>query len=404
MFKKDKDKSKDKKKEEKEKKPKESSKDKKDKDKASSKSAKDKDKKDKKSTSTTPSKSSSSKNESKVVKALSAEYEEWIEGDHETANIEWKRVEDEVIWFRFGDAEKFSVTFPSDYPNTTDRFFVYSEASSLSSTWMEQMQEFCEKSSSKKPPVALKEVLTKAAEIYLDLDDVGSAGDDDSDDGNHSFEDTADDAFRDEAPKKREPRQGDVEFDKNKYLDVGSPAASLRLLKDLKEISSSKDDLGFSAEPNTDATTGKQNLYHWNVRLFGFDKKSDLHKDLQEYSKRSSKDFIEIEMRFSKDYPFMPPFVRVVRPRFKFLTGHVTIGGSICMELLTNSGWRSTNSIESILIQIRAEMYEGGARVDHSQSSYEYGESEAWDAFYRAARNHGWDVNNLSSNNLVRIT
>lgn len=263
---------------------------------------------------------------------------------------------------------------------------------------------YAPQSSSKKPPISLSELLTHAAEQYLELEEVGSASGGDSEPEDDSYGDVdVDDAFRDETPKKREARPGDVEFDKNKYLDVGSPAASLRLLKDLKEIGQAKDDLGFTAEPVKDAS-GKQNLYHWSVRLSGFDKKSDLHKDLQEYSKRSSKDFIEIEMRFSKEYPFMPPFVRVVRPRFKFLTGHVTIGGSICMELLTNSGWRSTNSIESILIQIRAEMYEGGARVDHSQSSYEYGESEAWDAFYRAARNHGWDVNNLSSANLVRIT
>jgi hypothetical protein len=33
--------------------------------------------------------------------------------------------------------------------------------------------------------------------------------------------------------------------------------------------------------------------------------------------------------------PFSPPFIRVVEPRFAFHTGHVTIGGSICMELLT---------------------------------------------------------------------
>lgn len=248
-------------------------------------------------------------------------------------------------------------------------------------------------------------MLTYAAEIYLELDVGGSGSGGGSDDEEHSDVEFPhdDDAFRDAEPKKAERRPGDVEFDKNKYVEAGSPAASLRLLRDLKEISTSKDDLGFSAEPITDPNTGKQNLYHWNVRLYGFDKKSDLQKDLTEYAKRSGKDYIEIEMRFCKDYPFMPPFVRVVRPRFKFLTGHVTVGGSICMELLTNSGWRSTNSIESILIQIRAEMYEGGARVEHG-SSYEYGESEAWDAFYRAARNHGWNVDNLNSQNLVRIT
>jgi hypothetical protein len=59
------------------------------------------------------------------------------------------------------------------------------------------------------------------------------------------------------------------------------------------------------------------------------------------------------------------------------------------MELLTNSGWNSSNDfhkciahlysandIESILIQIRAEMTGGGARLDAGMSNtYEYSES-----------------------------
>ena len=31
---------------------------------------------------------------------------------------------------------------------------------------------------------------------------------------------------------------------------------------------------------------------------------------------------------------------------FHSVLGHVTIGGSICMEMLTKSGWRPTNDIE----------------------------------------------------------
>ena len=41
----------------------------------------------------------------------------------------------------------------------------------------------------------------------------------------------------------------------------------------------------------------------------------------------------------SGNYPFAPPFARVILPRFKFKSGHVTTGGSICMQLLTTSGW-----------------------------------------------------------------
>ena len=81
--------------------------------------------------------------------------------------------------------------------------------------------------------------------------------------------------------------------------------------------------------------------------------------------------------------------MRVVRPRFKFHTGHITIGGSICMELLTKSGWRPTNDIESVLIQIRAEMIAGGARLD-LKNMQPYSLSEARSAFTRVASQHGW--------------
>jgi len=66
------------------------------------------------------------------------------------------------------------------------------------------------------------------------------------------------------------------------------------------------------------------------------------------------------------------------------------------MELLTNSGWNATNDIESILVQITAELVSGGARLDKGSGNYEYSEHEAWEAFYRAAGTHGWDVKGLS--------
>ncbi len=49
----------------------------------------------------------------------------------------------------------------------------------------------------------------------------------------------------------------------------------------------------------------------------------------------------------------------MLSPRFALRSGHVTIGGSICMDLLTMSGWSPVNSIESVLIQIRTEMVTG---------------------------------------------
>jgi len=64
---------------------------------------------------------------------------------------------------------------------------------------------------------------------------------------------------------------------------------------------------------------------------------------------------VELEVSFGADFPSSPPFVRVVAPRFAFHTGHVTVGGSICMELLTSSGWRSEYTVEAALLMVRAQ-------------------------------------------------
>lgn len=73
---------------------------------------------------------------------------------------------------------------------------------------------------------------------------------------------------------------------------------------------------------------------------------------------------ILLRLSFPSTYPAAPPYVRVIRPRFAFRTGHVTIGGSICTEMLTSAGWSSTMTVESVLVGIRANMIIGGARLD----------------------------------------
>jgi len=170
----------------------------------------------------------------------------------------------------------------------------------------------------------------------------------------------------------------------NFFTGSGSSAATNRIIQDLNAIyNSHPEKFGYSAEPLND------NLYHWQVKLFGFED-GPLKSDLKTLKGKSGIDFVMLEMKFPASYPFSPPFIRVVKPRFLFHTGHVTIGGSICMELLTKSGWSPGNDIESILIQIRSEMISGGASIDF-QNTREYTEEEAKQAFDRVAKQHGWN-------------
>jgi len=167
------------------------------------------------------------------------------------------------------------------------------------------------------------------------------------------------------------------------FTGTGSSAATNRIIQDLNAIyNSHPEKFGYSAEPVND------NLYLWEVKLFGFEEGA-LKEDIKALKIKNGTDFVTLEMKFPATYPFDPPFIRVVRPRFQFHTGHVTIGGSICMELLTRSGWSPGNDIESILIQIRSEMMGGGAKLDLNNTR-EYTEQEAREAFDRVAKQHKW--------------
>jgi len=137
--------------------------------------------------------------------------------------------------------------------------------------------------------------------------------------------------------------------------------------------------------------------------LFDFD--GDLGRDVKEWHRRSGKDWVELKIQFSKEYPFKPPFVRVIEPRFQFRTGNVTLGGAICMEMLTLSGWNAILEISSIIMTIRAQMNsaEAKGRLDLTASGSGYSENEAWEAFHRAAANHGWNSKGMGPHMFPRF-
>ncbi|CDW86592.1 uba ts-n domain containing protein [Stylonychia lemnae] len=138
----------------------------------------------------------------------------------------------------------------------------------------------------------------------------------------------------------------------------------------------------------------QNNIYVWRVSfdIMNYEISKDLQKDFQELQLRTqskTQPKLQYEIFFSDTYPFEAPFIRVVFPRFQFRTGHVTIGGSICVQSLTPSGWSSARSLESYLVEIISLINHGDARLDLG-NLYPYGLMEAKEAFNRVARDHGW--------------
>lgn len=140
----------------------------------------------------------------------------------------------------------------------------------------------------------------------------------------------------------------------------GSVQATDRLMKELREVykSDSYKNGIFTVELVDDS------LYEWHVKLNIVDPESSLHTDLLQLKERGGKDHIMLHISYKDNYPFAPPFVRIVYP---VLTGgYVLNGGAICMELLTKQGWSSAYTIEALIMQIAATLVKGKARVNLS--------------------------------------
>ncbi|QGA12784.1 hypothetical protein EYB26_000429 [Talaromyces marneffei] len=175
-------------------------------------------------------------------------------------------------------------------------------------------------------------------------------------------------------------------------------ALQQRLLQALKvQEQTPPDELGWYIDPQL-----INNPYQWIVELHSFELSHPLGKDFQKAGLQS----IILEMRFPQDFPMSPPFVRIIRPRLLEFNagggGHVTMGGALCMELLTGSGWLPTFSIENVLLSIRlalcsidpkpARLAAGGGKFGSSARGGDYSVQEAVDAYTRACRTHGWEV------------
>nr|BAN20860.1 ubiquitin-conjugating enzyme E2 q [Riptortus pedestris] len=186
--------------------------------------------------------------------------------------------------------------------------------------------------------------------------------------------------------KKKQPPPPQNASSDNGVTELGIPKSvrTRRLMKELHDIQKSQTkDSPFTVELIND------NLYDWHVRLYSIDSESELAGDMREYGISH----INLQLSFPENFPFVPPFMRVVSPRIE--KGFVMEGGAICMELLTPRGWASAYTVEAIVMQFAASIVKGQGRISKKAKSTnkEFNRRSAEESFRSLVKTHdkyGW--------------
>nr|XP_014347413.1 PREDICTED: ubiquitin-conjugating enzyme E2 Q2-like [Latimeria chalumnae] len=167
----------------------------------------------------------------------------------------------------------------------------------------------------------------------------------------------------------------------------GSVQASDRLMKELRDIYKSQ---SFKAGKSVLQVVSNF-AYSLHLKLYWVDPDSPLHSDLQALKEKEGVDCILLSVSYKDNFPFDPPFVRVVSPILS--GGYVLGGGALCMELLTKQGWSSAYSIESVIMQINATLVKGKARVQFGANKNQYNLARAQQSYKSLVQIHeknGW--------------
>ncbi|XP_025962907.1 ubiquitin-conjugating enzyme E2Q-like protein 1 [Dromaius novaehollandiae] len=155
-----------------------------------------------------------------------------------------------------------------------------------------------------------------------------------------------------------------------------------RLMKELQDIARLSD--RFISVELVD-----ESLFDWNVKLHQVDKDSVLWQDMKE----TNTEYILLNLTFPDNFPFSPPFMRVLSPRLE--NGYVLDGGAICMELLTPRGWSSAYTVEAVMRQFAASLVKGQGRIcrkaGKSKKSFSRKEAEAtFKSLVKTHEKYGW--------------
>lgn len=161
-----------------------------------------------------------------------------------------------------------------------------------------------------------------------------------------------------------------------------------RLMKDYKRFKT-RIESGELQNLVTSIECYEDNLDIWRLHM-KMDNEFNADKPLVHDMKRKGVDKIVVEIRYPYEYPHKPPFVRIVTPIMKRVSGHITEHGSFCHYMLSNDGWTPMVCIENLLVDLKQNLFEGDGLLADKHWNQEYCYKNSLESFSRALKIYGW--------------
>lgn len=141
-------------------------------------------------------------------------------------------------------------------------------------------------------------------------------------------------------------KQEKEEREKEKEKNLSNKALKRlnRDLKILKKIENSSNN-DFSVN-----LTDENSLYKWKITLHSISEGTNLDKEFKKNPDLERK--VVFEFTFPQSFPFKPPNVRVIYPRFTPGKSYILKGGAICINTFTPKFWSPIFSIETCLYSV----------------------------------------------------
>ena len=97
---------------------------------------------------------------------------------------------------------------------------------------------------------------------------------------------------------------------------------------------------------------------------------------------------IHIHIRFPVDYPFSPPFIHVVTPKFVAFKGHITEQGAFCTDILMPASWTPARKIPDLIYDLFLLASFAGAEIDPKRTGHVSTYEEALVSFNSLKNSH----------------